>query len=246
MGAAWPFLFFTLSGSKLPPYILPMLVPVLALACTFEREGEEVKSLARIGAELMGMGAAFFLGGLIAKEADLHGARNWVLLLGVVGLLLGAWCRKPKWPLPTVPAFLGGLCGFLLFLVLAGEQVAGPNKEVAPVIAAAPADAQWISFGNYHQGIPFRTGERVAVVSGTGELAYGRDHLSPAERERWFQEEKTALLPLARRMAAEAPTRPVWVLASRRDFEQLPAEQIAAFEPAKQTKNLLLLKLKNN
>jgi 4-amino-4-deoxy-L-arabinose transferase-like glycosyltransferase len=244
MAAAWPFIFFTFSGSKLPPYILPMMVPILALATTFEREGEEVRSLKRIGTEVMILGGAFLLGGLIAKKTDLHGARNWVLLLGIAGLMVGAWCRRPKWPVPTVPAFLTGLCGFLILLVVAGEQVAGPNKEVAPLLASAPADAQWISFGNYHQGIPFRTGQRVAVVAGTGELAYGRDHLPTDERARWFQEEKEALLPLAKRMALES-TRPVWVLADRRDFEKLPTEQIAAFEVRRTTRNLLVLKLKN-
>ncbi len=247
MAAAWPFVFFTMSGSKLPPYILPVIAPLMALACTFEREGEEVRSMKRIGAELICLGVAFLIGGLIAKDADLSGARNWVLGLGLVTTLVGAWCRRPVWPvMPTVPAFLSGLCGVLLLLVMAGERVAGPNKEATPYVALAPADAQWISFGNYFQGIPFATGQRVTLVAGTGELAYGRDNLAPEEKARWFQEEKIALLPQAQRLAAESPSRPVWVLADRRDFEKLPADQIAAFDVVKQTKNLLVLTLKRH
>ena len=52
MAFAWPLFFFSVSGSKLAPYILPVVVPLLALGCTFEAKGEEFRSLKRIAIEL--------------------------------------------------------------------------------------------------------------------------------------------------------------------------------------------------
>jgi len=60
---AWPLFFYSISGSKLPPYILPSVVPLLAMACALEREGEERRALVRSGWELLVLGGLLVLAG---------------------------------------------------------------------------------------------------------------------------------------------------------------------------------------
>ena len=227
LAAAVPLVFYSLSGSKLPPYILPALLPLLALACALEREGEEGLALARSGRELLGLGLVFLLVVPFAlKEKD---ALVWVLGLGAAFAGLGLWAIRPKGL--TEQRWMAGLGAVLLLLTYAAAQVAGPGKDVSALVKRAPREAQWISCGNLYQGIPFTTGQRMAVVAGTGELAYGRDHLPAAERERWFQEDPRAFTDLARRLRDEDPTRPVWALVDAGTWERdLSAEQKAAWE----------------
>ena len=108
----------------------------------------------------------------------------------------------------------------------------------------APADAQWISCGDYFQAIPFFTGRRVAVVAGTGELAFGRDRLDPQEREAWFQDDLAQFLPVAQRLRREAPDRPVAALVDRWAWRDLPADQKAAFEILGRAGSAILVRLR--
>ncbi|HET8901364.1 MAG TPA: glycosyltransferase family 39 protein [Holophagaceae bacterium] len=222
---AWPLVFFSLSGSKLPPYILPVVVPLMALACAFERSGEEPATLRRAGIELALLGLAFLGYGLIAKRLP-AGAGLWIILMGAAWIAFGAWCMKPL--RMTVTMLLGGLAACLLLLTLTAERTAGPVKEMAPIVKAAPADAEWISYGVYRQGVAWYTGRRSVVLDGTGELAYGREHLDAADQERWLPEDRDGLLALASRLKAETG-RPVVVVASPRDWEGVPAATRAAF-----------------
>ncbi len=225
LAAAWPFAFFSLSGSKLPPYILPAVVPLAALATTFERDGESPKALRRIGWELLGLGLLFFAGTFIVKDVA---PGPWFLALALAFGLFGAWCLQPRGL--DGGRFMMALASCMLLLTFAAQQVAGPGKAVDRLVALAPRGAQWISFGQYYQGIPWQTGERCVVVAGTGELAYGRSHMTSAEQARWMPEDRLALLATAQVMATGAPQRPVWVLADARDFERLPEVQRNAFE----------------
>ncbi|HXC16770.1 MAG TPA: glycosyltransferase family 39 protein [Holophagaceae bacterium] len=222
---AWPFVFFSLSGSKLPPYILPVVVPLMALACAFERGGEEPATLRRAGIELALLGLAFLGYGLVAKQLP-EGAGLWVILLGAAWIAFGAWCMKPL--RMTVKLLLACLSACLLLLTLTAERAAGPPKEMASLVKAAPADAEWISYGVYRQGIAWYTGRRSVVLDGTGELAYGREHLDAADQERWLPEDRDGLLALASRLKAETG-RPVMVVASPRDWESIPVTTRAAF-----------------
>jgi 4-amino-4-deoxy-L-arabinose transferase-like glycosyltransferase len=215
---AWPFVFFSLSGSKLPPYILPVVVPLMALACAFERKGEEPVTLRRAGIELALLGLAFLGYGLAAKKLP-AGSGIWVIVLGAAWIAFGAWCVKPL--RMSVKMLLGGLAACLLLLTLAAERAAGPNKALKPMIASAPPGAVWITYGVYGQGIPWYTGRRCVVLDGSGELSFGREHLSPEEQERWLPEDRDALIAVATRLVPEGP---VYVLAETRDWEALSPE----------------------
>lgn len=221
----WPLVFFSLSGSKLPPYILPSIVPLLALACTFEREGEERRALRRMGWEVLLLGGLFLLAA-VRYRGELGGIA-WVLALAAACLAVGAWAQRPKGL--TVPRLMVALGAVLWLLVLAAQAAAGPGKSVAELAKLAPPQARWISYGNYFQGLAFYARTRVVVVAGTSELAYGRDRLG-AEAPRWFDEDPAALGAVADRMQAEEPGRPVWVMADRHAWKDLDAGQLTRWE----------------
>jgi 4-amino-4-deoxy-L-arabinose transferase-like glycosyltransferase len=224
MAFLWPLAFFSLSGSKLPPYILPVLVPLAALACTFERDGEERLALRRMGKELILLGGLFFLAAALFRK-DLEGV-VWVLVLGAAFAGLGLWTHRPKGLTPLrLKAALGAL---LWLLILAAQAAAGPGKSVVELVRRSPVNAQWISYGTYFQGLPFYARTRAVVVAGTGELAYGRDRLPDAGR--WFNEDPAALGIVADRLKAEAPSRPVLVLAKPSSWKQLSIDEQAHWE----------------
>lgn len=238
LAAAWPFAFFTLSGSKLPPYVLPCIVPLAALATTFEREGESPRALRRIGWELAGLGAVFLLGGFFVKDVD---PGPWLLALGLAFGLTGAWCISQR--AMTGGRFMMAFTASLLLLPFAAQRVAGPGKTVDALVAQAPPQAQWISFGQYFQGIPWLTGRRCVVVAGTGELAYGRGHLSPEDQARWMPQDRADLVPTAKRLRREGAGE-VWVLADRRDWGKLSDLDREAFEVKGQGKVSLVARLR--
>ena len=220
----WPLAFFSLSGSKLPPYILPAIVPLAALACTFERDGEEAAALRRMGKELLLLGGLFLMAiGFFRK--DLSGI-TWLLALGGAFVGLGLWAHRPKGL--TGPRLMAAFGAALWLLVLAAEAAAGPGKSVAALVRQSPKNAQWISYGDYFQGLPFYARTRVVVVAGTGELAYGRDRLADAGR--WFQEDPATLGAVADRLKGEDPTRPVLVMAKASNWRQLSLVEKARWE----------------
>jgi 4-amino-4-deoxy-L-arabinose transferase-like glycosyltransferase len=222
---AWPLLFFSLSGSKLPPYIMPVLVPLAVLACVFERSGEEPQALRRMGLELLLLGTVF-LAGVLVFRAELTGP-GWLVALGVACCALGFWAHRPKGL--TGPRLMAALGAVLWLLVLGAEASAGPGKSVARQVRQQPPGAQWISYGVYYQGLPFYAHTRVVVVAGTGELAYGRDHMRDAPR--WFNEDPVQLGAMAERLRAAHPDRPVLLLAKPSAWGELGPVDMARWEP---------------
>ncbi len=241
MAFAWPLFFFTLSGSKLAPYILPVVVPLLAMGCTFEEKGEEFRSLRRIAIELFVLGAIFLIGGF-AFAKELNGGQGWVIGLGVAFGSLGVWAMNPKHL--TAPRWMASLGGCMLLLVFVSDHVAGARKNVAPLVRRAPSNAQWISFGVYFQGLPFHSRQRCVVVAGTGELGFGKSQLPKAEQDRWFEEDPSKLGAIAQRMRSESPSRPVVVLAHAGDWRKLPEADRAAWQELERNPSMVLARLR--
>jgi 4-amino-4-deoxy-L-arabinose transferase-like glycosyltransferase len=224
LGFLWPLAFFSLSGSKLPPYILPAIVPLAALACAFERGGEERLALRRLGKELMLLGGIFLLAAAFFRK-DL-GSWSWMLALGLGFAGLGLWTHSPRGL--TVSRLKVAYGAGLWLLILVAQAAAGAGKSVQELVRSGPVDAQWISYGTYFQGLPFYARTRVVVVAGTGELEYGRQRLADAAR--WFNEDPSALGAMADRMKAEDSSRPVLVLAKASSWKQLSTDERARWE----------------
>lgn len=240
MGILVPFAFFSLSGSKLPTYILPVLVPAVALACALEREGEENRSFFRMGVELVALGAALALvAPFLLMES---GGLPWVLVQGLLFLMLGFWAMRPKGL--TGNRWMASLSAVLLLLSFSAQAVAGRGKSVTHLVRQAPANAQWLSVGYYFQGIAFQTGQRVTVVMGTGELEYGRDQLSTDEQARWFPTHLEDLDGAVARMRQEHPDRPVWALFDSDAWPQMKPEARGRWEVVDRTKAAYLARLR--
>jgi len=236
---AVPLVFFSLSGSKLPPYILPAVVPLLALACAFGPAAAEAR-LRASGREVMVLGALLILAGpFLLKEGA--GIR-WALAVGLAFLGIGAWTR---WPFQlTGPRWMTAWSAGLLLLLLAAQQAVGPDKSVSHLVGQAPANARWISCGNYFQGIAFEAGMRTVVVAGTGELAFGRSRLSPAEQDRWFPEGPQALSRAAQRFRSEEPASPVWALVTPGQWRALPPPQKRLWDEVDHSRSACLVRMK--
>lgn len=237
----WPLFFFSVSGSKLPPYILPVIVPLMALACAFEREGEELAALGRMGKELLVL-AVVFVGAGLGFAKDLAGGITWVIALGLALGLFGAWCLRPKGLTTHRMMALHALA--MLLLTYAAHGAATPGKDVAPLVRLAPREARWISHGVYFQGLPLAARQRVVVVAGTGELAFGKGRLSEADQAKWFPEDPRALAATARALAAEVPGREVWCLSKDRAWKALPPQDQAAFQVMGQLPGVVALRFK--
>jgi hypothetical protein len=130
----------------------------------------------------------------------------------------------------------------LWLLVFAAQAAAGPGKSVVELVRRSPGNAQWISYGDYFQGLPFYAHTRVVVVAGTGELAFGRDRLPDAGR--WFNEDPAALGAVADRMKAEDPTRPVLVMVKANEWKRLGAAERARWEEVVRTPAALVARRK--
>jgi len=221
----WPLVFFSASGSKLAPYILPAIVPLAVLVCLFERQGEEAKAQRRMGWELIVLGALFLLAATLFRK-DLGGLA-WIYALGAAFAGLGIWAQVGK--SLTAPRLRAALPAALWLLVLVAQFSAGPGKTVTDLVRQAPTEARWISYGTYFQGLPFYARTRVVVVEGTGELAFGRERLG-REDHQWFQDGPTALGDAAQRLQAESPGRPVLVLAKASDWKRLDIDEQGRWE----------------
>lgn len=240
MAFAVPFLFFSASSSKLTQYILPVLVPLAALACALEHEDEEALALRRHGWELLGLGAIFAFAAPFLVKAPT--GFPWIMALGVAFLLLGFWALRPKGL--TANRWMAALGAGLLLITFAAKQAVERDKSTYALIKQAPEEAQWISAGYYFQSLPLQTGHRVIVVAGAGELAYGRDRLPSGEREVWFHQDLKALNPVARELRSSDPARPVWALIDPEAWRCLEPEAQGAWEVVDRTRAAYLARLR--
>jgi len=240
MAIVVPLAFFSLSGSKLPPYILPVIVPVVALAAGFARESR-VWSV-RMGWETLFLGIAFLVAAFIPRLIKDRGQIEWVFLIAACYIAVGLWALRPKGLThERFMAVFGALCLLLTWTV---NHALGSSKDLDHLARQAPANAQWITLGNYFQILPFVSRSPVTVVDGTGELAYGRQHLGADERSRRFYDGPQNLNIAAFRMRAEHPERPVWVLVDTDNWKDIPENQRGSWERIDQSPVAILLRLR--
>jgi 4-amino-4-deoxy-L-arabinose transferase-like glycosyltransferase len=226
--------FFSLSHSKLIPYILPALAPlsVLAAAKADElAEGRTVASrafkalllLAFLGVALFG-GAFVWAGlgrvnvfsppGQILWAVLLAGTACVALALASAGFVLSGRWRN------AIAAML--LCGAASFACIwsAGPTIA-QNRDARAFAAfiqshQKPGD-EIFSFGFYPQTLPVYLRRPIGVAAFQGELEFGISKLSPEERRARF--------PGAEEFAAlwNSPTR-VWCVVDRTGLRRLANE----------------------
>jgi 4-amino-4-deoxy-L-arabinose transferase-like glycosyltransferase len=176
--------FFSLSDSKLMPYILPAM-PALAVliaalpATTLKRDFRLTAVLTTVAAAALG-GASFYLARLIPESAGQAyflplgtPLRETAALLGVSGLFV--WVQRAG-DETRAGLFLGvGWClaGLLLMRSAALLEPLYSGIDLANAVPSTERDAPIYSVRTYDQSLTFYLRRTVMLVAYRGELDYG-------------------------------------------------------------------------
>ncbi|MDD2773651.1 MAG: glycosyltransferase family 39 protein [Elusimicrobiales bacterium] len=195
--------FFSVSGSKRPPYILPVLPPLAMLTARwFDKkwaEGATPVSFAVAYAALNAVVAAALVvvPGYTQYLGPGFSIQWWypVSALAAASALAVYFARRGSLPL----VFASALCGAVVFnaaVYLAAAEFDGAlsRKEMARLIMREfkPGDkiVAWnADYERNFQSLGYYSGQRVRVAGDPGELEFGAG-LEPQKRE-YFPDEKT-------------------------------------------------------
>lgn len=183
------FVFFSISGSKLPSYILPIF-PAMALLIACHLEHASPRSLA-FSAGLIALCSAVGLGfthripalASNAYEQPLYLAyTNWVIAAAAVGLV-GGLCavlmalRLRRTQAIAMLAATGFLSGQIIML---GHEPLGRYKagsdHVPAILAIATPETPIYSVGKYEQTMPFYLQRTLILVGNPDEMDFGLQH----------------------------------------------------------------------
>ena len=184
------FAFFSLSGSKLPPYILPIF-PALAvvLGCFFDcmpKVGRPERIVYGVFFGLVAAAGVFAGSGLI--ENCLAGASDVVsvirdirgLSLGMAGVslvMLYILARgRPRSPISLIPALAAfSLCVFLAIMLHSGvvDRFNTTKRLAATIREAGEERALVVDYGSFDETLPFYLGKRTYLAEFAGELEMG-------------------------------------------------------------------------
>ncbi len=192
--AAFIFVFFSLSGSKLTSYILPMF-PALALVIAWQLASVGDSLLWRVSLPLVALIGVAWLALLLgydalvarlASEAQPVGPLlaygpwlKWALGVGFAGGAAGMWAlsRKRRRMAVLIVAFSTLIAAQL---VLIGYDTLAESRSSAPLLARITAtqgplraDVPFYTVHMYDQTLPYYLGRTVTQVEHPDELAMG-------------------------------------------------------------------------
>jgi len=229
------FVFFSLSGSKLATYILPMFCPLALLAARFF---EQVIADGRTPLLRRGCVALTVFALVLAIAADVtalvaNDERIRMVLpyawSGATVLLLAAataftLARRNMQQASLATLVLGML--LLQAVAISGRGVAAEYRPLGLAIGAqAKPDDLVVSYRHYVQGIAFYARRRVVMVGGRGELDFGSQQ---GDQQAFFWSTDEPLLDAWR------SDRHLFLVINRSELEELgpalqpPPRQIAA------------------
>lgn len=189
------FLFYSLSDSKLIPYIVPCIPPLALLLAASLRRCEEEKRWLGWGLQGTVTLCVLFAAALIAYAFHSpYGAAGEFLLPGLgvcLPLLVGALAAWLVWKKTRQCAKAALVVAVMAFCFGIGlQQLSGlvaerrTAKYVSAAVAAIRQPGDRVAcYGDYLQGMPFYLKERVLLVDYLGELEFGAQHASGAG---WF------------------------------------------------------------
>ncbi len=201
-------LFFSVSDSKLVPYVTPMVLPLavfigryLALAFAEPDGTTGLRAGLWVVAGLAGLIAAVALvvgvaGGRLAPADladDIERARpimGWLCLGALVAALSIAWAIRRRGP---VAAFALGVLAAAMFFqgvdtTMAQFQPRSIKLLAVELLARALPDDEIIAYRTYPQDLPVYLNRRISVVGWSGELDFGR-RIEPATQAWMFDDE---------------------------------------------------------
>ena len=233
--AAFIFVFFSASSSKLPSYILPMF-PALALLVAQRLEALPVRRIATHAAAMLALSVTVVLvvaalpqylgkGSSAPMAADFRYGEWIVVGAGIVGIgcALAMRLARTGRKVATVLALtFGALVGTQV--VLLGHQSYATLKSARTLVEAigaqASADAPFYSVETYDQTLPFYLRRPVTLVAWVDEFETGI-RIEPERqiptleqfRKQWFDaSDATAVMQLERFEDYEREGLPMWVI----------------------------------
>jgi len=202
--AAFVFVFFSMSGSKLPSYILPMFAPLMlvlgpALAEMPARRITWLLVPMAVGAVVVFVGVSTAFDQVIPRIADeraqarlFHAYVPWAMLgtgvvaLASLGALLTLWRGTERAKTVGIAIVsLGMLVGFQVLFI--GHDVFRATRSGYDILReaknaqGAPLDpgVPFFNVGSYDQTVPFYLGRTTTLVAFRDEFAMGLD-MEPA------------------------------------------------------------------
>ncbi len=224
--------FFSLSGSKLPGYILPVF-PALALLAALALDRIDAKAWQR---QLLGMlllAGGGLLATLLLQRSDDYGL--WLgaaCLVILLGLLLAWLCNRRGQPGLSITLFALAWFGGTT-VGLAGHQTLGRSNsgvDLVPAIEAVLTPQMPIySVRRLDHTLPFYLRRTMIMVEAPDELAFGVEQ----EPQKW-------LPTLAAFSAAWTAGPPALALMSRDSYQQLKAQGLPMFDLTGDEKRLVV------
>jgi 4-amino-4-deoxy-L-arabinose transferase-like glycosyltransferase len=198
--AALVFLFFSASGSKLAPYLLPAFPPLALLIGRYLAAAWDSADLPGIRAGfviaivvMLAMGVAGMALPFASSRPELGQLGHYLVVLGAVLAAGGAatWLLlRTKGIRRALPALA---LSFSVFLALGNAPAARIETQSAgPLVdelksRLQPGD-EVACFSMYYQDLPVYLGQRVTVVNWKGELAFG---MSVEDTSAWMIDHDT-------------------------------------------------------
>lgn len=174
--------FFSASGSKLPPYILPMMPCLAVLVGVHAASGQGFyRGVARVGLAVVALFAAGVLVYSLLKNSFIpHEAQVWagVALAAAAAAVLITWRRGPTGWDELTQALATAAAGTLAWQAVMCEYGATPPVRSARDLAATVAPyvhprTTLFSVGQYRETLSPYLKRTLIVVGYDGELAFG-------------------------------------------------------------------------
>lgn len=196
-----PLIFFSLMGSKLHPYVLP-LFPAMALLITLRDWNRRAIGKLQVGLGLAILGLmAVLLGGKRQLEA-LHLTTLLEVDIAFIGLclMLGLVAQRTGRPLLVFWATI--VLGLGLELetstIFRAREESRCAKQLAAQIQAMPSHPEVATFDAYLQSLPCYLGHRVLQVGEEREVQFETEPYAPyfrSDKERFAQEFRHSKTP---------------------------------------------------
>ncbi len=190
------FAFFSLSGSKLPPYVLPIF-PALSLILGYmfgTRFSESIHFKKEIGALVLFFAIAGFAGmlgasGMMQKVfgaetqirsliADMKGFTTGLMVVPAIAAVLFMWKRMRRFS--SVYYILSCFSLWLVLGIMVNADVIDrvkTSKHVADLTKLEDNRAPLlVNYHSFEESIPFYTGKRLYIAGYKGELEMGAEH----------------------------------------------------------------------